>query len=80
MSPTAPRNGSTAAEEAIALADEAGDLDLRVAIRGVGAYAQMCAGDLDAVDAILDEILELTGDDTERSAPRSSSAAHSPGR
>ena len=57
-----------AAEEAIALADEAGDVDLRIAIRGVGAYAQMCAGDLDAVDAVLDEIFELTGDDIEAGA------------
>ena len=54
--------------EAIALADQAGDRDLRIAIRGVGAYAQMCAGDLDAVDAILDEIFELTGDDIEAGA------------
>ena len=30
---------------AIALADEAGDLDLRVAMRGAGSYAHMCAGD-----------------------------------
>ncbi len=57
-----------AVEEAIALADEAGDLDLRIAIRGAGAYAQMCAGDLDAVDAVLDEMLELTGDDLDAGA------------
>ncbi len=57
-----------ASREAIALADEADDVDLRIAIRGVGAYAQMCAGDLDAVDAILDEIFELTGDDIEAGA------------
>ncbi|HEX5928813.1 MAG TPA: adenylate/guanylate cyclase domain-containing protein [Solirubrobacterales bacterium] len=56
------------AHEAIALADEAGDLDLRIAIRSVGAYAQMCAGDLDAVDAVLDEIFELTGDNIEAGA------------
>jgi len=59
---------TAASREAIALADEAGDVDLRIAIRGVGAYAQMCAGDLDAVDAVLDEILELTGDDIEAGA------------
>jgi len=52
-----------ASRQAVALADEAGDVDLKIAIRGVGAYAQMCAGDLDAVDAVLDEIFELTGDD-----------------
>jgi class 3 adenylate cyclase/tetratricopeptide (TPR) repeat protein len=52
-----------ASREAIAIADEAGDVDLRIAIRGVGAYALMCAGDLDEVDSTLDEIFELTGDD-----------------
>jgi len=57
-----------AAGEAIALADDAGEVDLRIAIRAVGVYAQMCAGDLDAVDAILDEIFELAGDDIEAGA------------
>ncbi|MGE0067169.1 MAG: adenylate/guanylate cyclase domain-containing protein [Solirubrobacterales bacterium] len=50
-----------ASKEAIALADEAGDVDLRIAIRAVGCYALMCSGDLDAVDALIDEILELGG-------------------
>jgi class 3 adenylate cyclase len=57
-----------ASGEAIALADEAGDVDLRIAIRAVGIYAQMCGGDLDAVDAALDEIFELAGDDIEAGA------------
>ena len=48
-----------AAQEAIGLADESGDLDLRVAIRGAGCYAHMCAGDLDLVERTVDEILEL---------------------
>jgi class 3 adenylate cyclase/tetratricopeptide (TPR) repeat protein len=52
-----------AAEESIQLADEAGDLDLRVAIRGAGCYAQMCAGDLDLVERAAAEILELGGGD-----------------
>jgi len=52
-----------AAEESIQLADEAGDLDLRVAIRGAGCYAQMCAGDLDLVEKAAAEILELGGGD-----------------
>ncbi len=52
-----------AAEEAIQLADESGDLDLRVAIRGAGCYAQMCAGDLDLVESTAGEILELGGGD-----------------
>jgi len=48
-----------AAEESVRLADESGDLDLRVAIRGAGCYAQMCAGDLDLVERAAAEILEL---------------------
>jgi class 3 adenylate cyclase/tetratricopeptide (TPR) repeat protein len=52
-----------AAEESIQLADEAGDLDLRVAIRGAGCYAQMCAGDLDLVEKAAGEILDLGGGD-----------------
>ncbi|HEV7401012.1 MAG TPA: adenylate/guanylate cyclase domain-containing protein [Solirubrobacterales bacterium] len=52
-----------AAEESIRLADEAGEIHLRVAIRGVGCYAHMCAGDLDLVENTVDEILELGGGD-----------------
>ena len=52
-----------AAEEAIRLADESGDVDLRVAIRGAGCYARMCAGDLDLVEAAAAEILDLGGGD-----------------
>jgi adenylate cyclase len=52
-----------AAEESIQLADESGDLDLRVAIRGAGCYAQMCAGDLDLVEKATREILDLGGGD-----------------
>ena len=52
-----------AANESIRLADEAGDIHLRVAIRGVGCYAHMCAGDLDLVESTVDEILELGGGD-----------------
>jgi len=54
-----------AAEESIQLADEAGDLDLRVAIRGAGCYAQMCAGDLDLVEKAAAEILDLGGGNPE---------------
>jgi adenylate cyclase len=53
----------SAAEESIQLADESGDLDLRVAIRGAGCYARMCAGDLDLVEENAEEILELGGGD-----------------
>ena len=52
-----------AARESTQLADESGDLDLRVAIRGAGCYAQMCAGDLDLVEVAAAEILELGGGD-----------------
>ncbi len=52
-----------AASEAIQLADETGDPALRIAVRGPGAYAHMCAGDLDALEATADEMLELTAGD-----------------
>jgi adenylate cyclase len=52
-----------AANESIRLADEAGDIHLRVAIRGVGCYAHMCAGDLALVESTVDEILALGGGD-----------------
>jgi adenylate cyclase len=52
-----------AAEEAIALADGTGDPALRVAVRSAGAYAHMCAGDLDSVERVADEILQLTAGD-----------------
>ncbi len=52
-----------AAEEAVALADESGAPDLRVAIRGAAAYAHMCAGDLERVEVTADQMLELIGDD-----------------
>jgi len=52
-----------AAAEANGLADESGDLHLRVAIRSAGAYSFLCAGDFDGFERALDEILELTGGD-----------------
>ena len=51
------------AEEAIRLADESGQLDLRVAIRAAGAYAHMCAGDFDRLDTWIEEMLELSNGD-----------------
>lgn len=51
------------AEEAIRLADESGQLDLRVALRPAGAYAHMCAGNFDRLEAVIDEMLELCGGD-----------------
>lgn len=45
------------------LADESGDLHLRVAVRGACAYAHLCAGDLEEFERALDELLELAGND-----------------
>jgi adenylate cyclase len=52
-----------AVEEATALADEAGDPGLRLAIRGAGAYAYMCAGDLGQLERTADEMIDLADGD-----------------
>jgi class 3 adenylate cyclase/tetratricopeptide (TPR) repeat protein len=52
-----------AAEEAVQLADGTGDPALRIAVRSAGAYAHMCAGNLDVLERTVDELLELTNDD-----------------
>jgi class 3 adenylate cyclase/tetratricopeptide (TPR) repeat protein len=52
-----------AAEETTRLADESGDLHLRVAIRAACSYAFLCAGRFDDFEAALREVLELAGDD-----------------
>jgi tetratricopeptide (TPR) repeat protein len=52
-----------AADEATRLADESGDIHLRVSMRAAGAYARLSAGDFAAYDAMLDEVLELSGGD-----------------
>ena len=52
-----------AAEEATRLADESGDMHLRVAIRSAGAYAKLCAGDFADFERTLDEVMELSGGD-----------------
>ena len=52
-----------AVDEAIALADESHDDALRAAIRTAGSYASMVAGDLDRCEQLLDEALEIMGDD-----------------
>jgi class 3 adenylate cyclase/tetratricopeptide (TPR) repeat protein len=51
------------ADEAIALADETGEPGLRAAFRGAAAYAHMCAGDLDRVEATIEEMLAILGED-----------------
>ncbi len=55
----------TAAEEAIGLADRAGERSLQIAVRSAAAYAYMCAGDLDAIEATAAEVLALTDGDRE---------------
>ncbi len=45
------------------LADESGDLHLRIAVRSAGAYAFLCAGDFDGFERTLDEVLELADGD-----------------
>jgi adenylate cyclase len=53
-----------AAEDANRLADESGDDHLRVAIRAAGSYARLSAGDFDGFERVLDEVLELAGEDS----------------
>jgi class 3 adenylate cyclase/tetratricopeptide (TPR) repeat protein len=52
-----------AAEESISLADESGDDALRVAIRAAGSYAHLASGEFDRCERLLDEALEIAGDD-----------------
>ena len=52
-----------AVEETVALADEAGDPHLQVAVRAAGAYAYLCTADFDGYEAMLDEVLELAQGD-----------------
>ncbi len=52
-----------AVEDANGLADESGDLHLRVAIRAAGAYAHLCAADFESLDRDADEVLKLAGRD-----------------
>jgi len=54
----------TAANEAVRLADGTNDPALRIAVRSAGAYAHMCAGDLDSLERTVGELLTLTGGDT----------------
>jgi class 3 adenylate cyclase/tetratricopeptide (TPR) repeat protein len=52
-----------AAEETNRLADESGDLHLRIAIRAAGSYAFLCAADFDGFERAQNEIIELCGED-----------------
>jgi len=57
-----------AVREVNRLADESGDLSLRIALRGAGSYAYLCTGDFDGFEAELDRVLELTGGDRDAGA------------
>ncbi len=52
-----------AVEETVELADRSGDRHLRAAVRGAGAYAYLCVADFEGFERILDEMLEIVGDD-----------------
>ncbi|HEX3241997.1 MAG TPA: adenylate/guanylate cyclase domain-containing protein [Solirubrobacterales bacterium] len=58
-----PEPWLTAAEEATELADETGDIHLRVAIRAIAAYPHLVLGDFDGYEAILEEMIELIDGD-----------------
>ncbi|HET7510767.1 MAG TPA: hypothetical protein VFJ65_11035, partial [Solirubrobacterales bacterium] len=64
--PGLPHHGPTwiaAVRETVELADQTGDRHLRAAIRGAGAYAYLCVADFEGFERILDEMLEIVGDD-----------------
>lgn len=52
-----------AVQETVAMADQTGDRHLRAAVRGAGAYAYLCVADFEGFERILDEMLEIVGDD-----------------
>jgi class 3 adenylate cyclase/tetratricopeptide (TPR) repeat protein len=52
-----------ACEETVRLAEESGDLHLRIAIVASCSYAYLCVGDFERFDLELDRVLELVGDD-----------------
>jgi tetratricopeptide (TPR) repeat protein len=57
------RDWVESALRAVALADEAEDPDLRVGVRCAAAYALTCAGEMERVVEMIDEMLALTGGD-----------------
>jgi class 3 adenylate cyclase/tetratricopeptide (TPR) repeat protein len=64
--PGLQHHGPTWIEEVrgtIELADRSGDRHLRAAVRGAGAYAYLCNADFEGFERILDEMLEIVGDD-----------------
>ena len=64
--PGLPHHGPTwleAVRETVELADRSGDRHLRAAVRGAGAYAYLCNADFEGFERILDEMLEIVGED-----------------
>ncbi len=64
--PGLPHDAATwlqAVEEVNRLADESGDLHLRIAIRAGSSYAHLCTADFEGFERAAEEILALCGDD-----------------
>jgi class 3 adenylate cyclase/tetratricopeptide (TPR) repeat protein len=64
--PGLPHHGPdwiAAVRETVALADQTGDRHLRAAVRSAGAYAFLSVADFEGFERILDEMLEIVGDD-----------------
>jgi adenylate cyclase len=57
-----------AVEEAIVLADEAGDPGLRAAVRGAATYPHMFSGEIDRMEEIADEMLAILDGDPDLGA------------
>ncbi len=57
-----------AVEETNRLAEESGDLHLRIAIVASCSYAYLCVGDFERFDQELDRVLELVGEDRQAGA------------
>jgi adenylate cyclase len=57
-----------AVEETLRLADESGDLHLRIAIRAGSSYALLCTGEFEAFEAMLEEIVTLCDGDPDAGA------------
>jgi class 3 adenylate cyclase/tetratricopeptide (TPR) repeat protein len=53
-----------AVRETTEIADRSGDRHLRAAVRSAGAYAYLCVADFEGFERVLDEVLELVGDDS----------------
>ncbi|MBK8293654.1 MAG: AAA family ATPase [Solirubrobacterales bacterium] len=49
--------------EAVSLADESGDMNLRMALHALASYPNFFAGDFDAAERMVDEALDLAGND-----------------